>query len=85
MRLVWWLSLQEMEQVTRVQTLEVAVYVSLHANENRQNSSVLLGGLGSLVLVRQLIYKKENSKFKPALLCLKTDLVSYPAHGGGVG
>ena len=34
-------------------------------------------------LVWQAIYKK-NSGFKLAVLCLKIDLLSYPAHGGAV-
>ena len=29
--------------------------------------------------------RKENSEFKPALLCLKTDLELHPARDGGVG
>ena len=33
----------------------------------------------------QPIWEKENSEFKPAVLCLKTDLVSHTAHGGGIG
>ena len=41
--------------------------------------------LGSSALVRQLVYEKENSEFKPAKLRLKIDLVSYPARAGGVG
>ena len=28
---------------------------------------------------RQLVYEKENSEFKPVKLCIKIDLVSYPA------
>ncbi len=28
---------------------------------------------------RQLVYEKEKSEFKPVKLCLKIDLVSYPA------
>ena len=30
-------------------------------------------------LVKQLVEGKENSEFKPVKLCLKIDLVSYPA------
>ena len=40
---------------------------------------------GSLALVRQLVWEKENSEFKPAVACSKIDLVSHPACGGGVG
>ena len=29
--------------------------------------------------------EKENSEFKPVRLCLKIDLVSHPAHSGGIG
>ena len=32
-----------------------------------------------------LMVTKENSEFKPVNLHLKIDLVSYPAHGVGVG
>ena len=28
--------------------------------------------------------RRENSEFKPVVLCLKVDLVSHPAHGGEV-
>ena len=41
--------------------------------------------MGSLVLVRQPFYEKEGSEFKPALLCLKIDLMLHPACGEGVG
>ena len=34
---------------------------------------------GSSALVRQLVKEKENPEFKPVKLCLKIDLVSYPA------
>ena len=36
-------------------------------------------------MVWQPVQEKENSEFKPTKLCLKIDLVSYPAHGGVVG
>ena len=39
----------------------------------------------SSALVRQLVYEKDNSEFKPVKLCLKIDLVSYPARAEGVG
>ena len=39
---------------------------------------------GSSVLVRQLVKEKENSEFKPVKLCLKIDLVSYPAQAEGL-
>ena len=35
--------------------------------------------LGSLTLVWQLVWEKENSEFKPVTLRLKIDLMSYPA------
>ena len=35
-------------------------------------------------LVRQLVYEKENSEFRPVKLRLKTDLVSYPARAEGL-
>ena len=35
--------------------------------------------LGSFALVRQKAYEKENSEFKPAVLCLEINLL------GGVG
>ena len=40
--------------------------------------------LGSSALVRQLVYEKENSEFKPVKLRLKIDLVSYPARAEGL-
>ena len=42
-----------------------------------------LGRLGSLALVKQSF--SENSEFKLALFCLKTDLVSYSACAERVG
>ena len=36
-------------------------------------------------LVRQLVYEKEYSEFKPVKLRLKLDLVSYPARAEGLG
>ena len=41
--------------------------------------------LGSSALVRQLVLEKEYSEFKPVKLCLKIDLVSYPARAEGLG
>ena len=40
----------------------------------------LYGRLVSLALVRQPVKEKENSKFKPEILCLKIGLVSHPSH-----
>ncbi len=41
--------------------------------------------LGSSALVRQLVWEKENSEFKPVKLRLKKiDLVSYPARAEGL-
>ena len=40
-----------------------------------------MSGLGSLALVRQPVYKKENSETK---IEVKTDIVSHPAPGRGV-
>ena len=34
--------------------------------------------------MRQLVQEKENSEFKPVKLCLKIDLVSYPAWAEGL-
>ena len=70
-----------MDLVTSVQTLDEAVFISLYANNigKGMNPSGLPsainkkpGRLGSLVaLVRQPVYEKENSEFKPAILHLK--------------
>ena len=38
----------------------------------------------SSALVRQLVLEKEYSEFKPVKLCLKIDLVSYPAQAEGL-
>ena len=35
--------------------------------------------------MRQLVYEKENSEFKPVKLHLKIYLVSYPALAEGLG
>ena len=35
--------------------------------------------------MRQIVYEKENSEFKPVKLRLKIDLVSYPARAEGLG
>ena len=34
--------------------------------------------------MRQLVYEKENSEFKPVKLRFKIDLVSYPARAEGL-
>ena len=34
--------------------------------------------------MRQLVQEKENCEFKPVRLCLKIDLVSYPAQADGL-
>ena len=41
--------------------------------------------MGSSALVKQQVYEKENSEFKPMKLRLKIDLVSYPSRVEGVG
>ena len=38
---------------------------------------------GSLALLRP-VWEKDNFVFKPALPCLKIDLVSYPARRRGI-
>ena len=43
-----------------------------------------LGRQNSLTLVRQPVQEKENYKFKPALLCLKIDLMLHPTYGVGI-
>ena len=37
-----------------------------------------------LALNNLLVLEKENSEFKPVKLCLKIDLVSYPARAEGL-
>ena len=44
-----------------------------------------MGQTVSSALVRQLVYEKENSEFKPIKLRLKIDLVPYPARAEGLG
>ena len=82
-----------MELATQVQILDKVVHISLCANafaKSMHPSCSLfsygkyLGQLCSLALVRQLVWEKKNPRFKPALLCLKSDLVSHPACGGEV-
>ena len=41
--------------------------------------------MDSLAIVRQEDLEKENSEFKPVLLCLKIDFVSHSAHRRGLG
>ncbi len=47
------------------------------------STNTLGKGMNPIILpaamVRQLVEEKENSEFKPVKLCLKIDLVSYPA------
>ena len=38
-----------------------------------------ISGWKSIALVRQPIQKKENPEFKPAVLCLKSNIVLQPA------
>ena len=42
------------------------------------------GWQGSLILVSNSVYEKENFEFKPVKLRLKTDLVSHSAHAEGL-
>ena len=75
----------EMDSVIRIQTwtrlfafhstLEILIWAM----------AKYLGRLSSLILVQQPVKEKEIFLFKPAVLCLKIDLVSYPAYGGWVG
>ena len=44
----------------------------------------IVGQTGSSALVRQLVWEKENSEFKPVKLRLKIDLVSYLARAEGL-
>ena len=76
-----------------VQILDKAVCVSLGANAFGKgiNPSLLPAAidkyqdrLNCLDFIRQPVTKKETSVFKPAVLCLKIDLVSHPVRGGGV-
>ena len=81
-----------MSSKTQSQILDVVVGISLHVNAFGKdlNPPVIpsaigkkYGRLDSLALVRQLIWEKKNSEFKPALLHLGTDHVSHPANGKG--
>ena len=44
-----------------------------------------MGRLSSLALVRQPVYEKEISEFKPIKPCLKIDLVSHTVRVEGLG
>ena len=83
--------LQEMESLTWVQVLYKTVFALLYTNtlQKGMNLSVLFPAMGKIVassdLIRQPVYEKENSEFKPILLYLKIYLVSYSAFGRGVG
>ena len=77
-----------MESVTSVQFLDEAASTSLSTNapEKGTNPIILLPvRLVSLVLVRQPMYKKENSEIKPALLHLKLTLYHFLSMMEGLG
>ena len=68
------LSPQEIESATQGQILDKIFCISLYTNAlgKSTNLSVLppnYGRLGSLALVCQALWEKENSELIPALLC----------------
>ena len=77
-----------MDEVTQVQILDKAVCILSSANALGKclYPTILLPASGKLLSFLNLVWwldkRKENSKFKPVKLHLKTDLVLYP---GGVG
>ena len=84
----------EMKSVTRVQILDEVAYVSHCANalEKCRNPSVLSPVMGKIVGQTRIFnlgstssLGKENSKFKPALLRFKDDIVSHPDRSEVVG
>ena len=75
------------ETVTSVQILDMVDCILLRVNvlgkkyESMCFSPTMgkyLDRLGSLTLVWQPVYEKVNSKFKPAVLCFKIDLILHP-------
>ena len=78
-----------MDTVTRVQILFKAVYILHGANTfgKLMNPTIPLPAMdrqGSLNLVWQPIYEKENSKFRSVKHCLKINLVSHLAGSEGL-
>ena len=78
-----------MNTVTRVQILDETDCISHNTNTlgKGMNPIILppaMSRLGFSALVRQLVYEKENSEFKPDKLRLKIDLGSYPARTEGL-
>ena len=77
-----------MDMATRVQIPDKAVCIfTLHKYPSERyefNHRLIVGQTKSLTLYGKWSQKK-NSKFKPAILCFKIDLVSHLACGGGVG
>ena len=73
----FWLSLWEMESATKVQNLNEAFCILLCTNA--------LGKGINLTSLGNQSRRRKNSELKPVILSLKIDLVSHPAHQGGVG
>ena len=69
-----------MDTATRVQILEETDYIS-HTLGKGMNPIIPPPAMGKIVGQTR---KKENSDFKPVKLCLKIDLVSYPARAEGL-
>ena len=80
------LAYQEMESATLVQIRDEAVYFLSRANDLQKglNLSIPLPPMGKLLsrVGSWLAIRRNNSEFKPAVFCLKIDLVSDPAHDG---
>ena len=75
--------------MTQVKTSDEAASISLYTDALKKGMNPFVckqqSRVGSLALVKKTLKKKENSEIKPGILCLKSDLVSHPTHGGGVG
>ena len=88
------LSLSKMESATPVQILDVAVCFALHANAHVKgmNPSVLpsamskiFGQTGSFRLGKAYNLEEGKLLIQTYFAQLKTNIVSYLAHGGEVG
>ena len=82
-----------MDTANRIQILNETVFISHNAHIHGKIIHIailasvmgkLLGRLGSLALVWQLVLEKEKSEMRPVKLSLRNDLVLHPARVEGL-
>ena len=66
-----------MELATQILILDGFICVSLCTNALRKGMNPSFH-LGSLTMVRQSVYKKKNSDFKPAVFSMEINFISRP-------